>query len=294
MFLVLYAGSVVVGSYGLVNGITTLSFGLVIATLQLIMQLKTPLNSISNYFAVYSEMLVSIERLLSVTCEKFNKTTEYNGDFTKLEVNNLSFSYGDKEVLKNVSLSINKGDKVLIKGESGEGKSTLLKLISGVIDSSCVNAICGNEKLKTTSVKNLISYVAEENMLFSGTVKDNVLLGLNKLDSEVENALKICCCDFVFDAPNGLDFMVQEGGSNLSIGQGQRLSIARAVVTGAPILVLDEATSGLDEKTEQQLLSNLNKIEGLTIIFVSHKNCFSKFANAKYVLVDGKLLPFAD
>ncbi len=287
-FMLFYAISVILGVNGMVNGIKGIDFGVIIAVLQLITQIKTPTNNLANYLTIYNEMLISAERLFTLIEESEDKAINYEGGFESLEVKNLAFSYGEDSVLKDINLKINKGDKVLIKGVSGEGKSTLLKIITGLYK-TCegeVNLIIDGKKINPSIVKGVYSYSSQDNMLFFGTIKENVTFNKNYTNEEVLSALSLAKVDFL---SNGLNEVVEENGSNFSLGQGQRISLARAFIRSAPILILDEATSSLDDITESEIIKNIASNKDLTVIFVSHKDSFSAYANKTYSLIEGSL-----
>ncbi len=291
-FMLFYAVSVILGVNGMVNGIKGIDFGVIIAVLQLITQIKAPTNNLANYLTIYNEMLISTERLFNLIEEGEDKPINYEGGFESLEVKNLAFSYGEDSVLKDINLKINKGDKVLIKGVSGEGKSTLLKILMGLYKTSDgeVNLIINGKKINPFMIKGVYSYSSQDNMLFFGTVKENVTFLKDYTDEEVLSALSLAKVDFISNDINGLNEVVEENGSNFSLGQGQRIALSRAFISSAPILVLDEATSSLDNTTESEIIKNLARDKDLTVIFVSHKDSFSTYANKTYSLVKGSLI----
>ncbi len=290
-FMLFYAVSVILGVNGMVNGVKGIDFGVIIAVLQLITQIKTPTNNLANYLTIYNEMLISSERLFTLIEENEEKPISYEGGFESLEVKNLAFSYGEESVLKNINLKINRGDKVLIKGVSGEGKSTLLKILMGLYK-TCegeTSLIIDGKKINPSIVKGVYSYSSQDNMLFYGTVKENVTFLKNYTNEEVLSALTLAKVDFISNGVNGLNEVVEENGSNFSLGQGQRIALARAFISKAPVLILDEATSSLDDDTESEIIKNIANNKDLTVIFVSHKDSFVNYANKIYGLVDGSL-----
>lgn len=291
MFTLFYAFSVLYGVNGMLSGVESINFGVIIAVLQLITQIKTPINNITAYVAVYTEMKVSADRLFTLIFDKKEEKIKVDGEFEGLEVNGVSYSYGDKEVLSNCNLTINKGDKILIKGLSGEGKSTLLKLLMGVYSpiSGEIKVKIKGESYSPTKIKEVFSFVPQDNMLFLGSVKENITFNKDYSLNEILKVLEIASVDFIPNAEDGLNYSIGENGLNLSVGQGQRIAIARGLISKSPVLVLDEATSSLDEKTEEEVLSKLANIDDLTIVFVSHKLAFEKYASKVYTLNDGKL-----
>ena len=189
-------------------------------------------------------------------------------------------------------MQIKKGQSLAITGASGIGKSTIMKLLLGVypISSGELYLECNGNKIAVgENTRSLFSYVPQGNMLFSGTIKDNVtFVNTNATDEEIEFALKVSMADqFVSELPNGLQTVVGENGIGLSEGQVQRLAIARAVLCKAPIMLLDEATGSLDEQTEKQVISNLLSLKDTTIILVSHRNT-ATLACDRIIKVDNK------
>ncbi len=295
-FTLFYAISVIMGVNGMLNGSAGINFGVIIAVLQLITQIKTPINNIASYFTVYNEMLISADRLLSIAYGKCDFNQEYTSGFEGLTIKDLNYSYDDKPVLKNLNLTVNKGDKILINGASGEGKSTLLKIITGLYSNfnGEVYLTVNGKKITPNNIKGVYSYVPQDNMLFSGTIKENITFNNIYDFDKIKEVLSICSVDFISHNEVGLMTYIGENGLNISTGQGQRIAIARGLIKGTPVIILDEATSSLDDKTEEEILSKLSKIENLTIIFISHKTCFNKYANKVYNLKGGDLFTTFD
>lgn len=194
--------------------------------------------------------------------------------FQKLELDNLSFSYGKRNILSNISLTINQGDSIGIIGPSGAGKSTLLNILLGLLEPSD-GKIKVNDSLLTENIdawRNLISFVPQEPVLFDGSIRENISFGsLNFSDDEIWAALKSVKLDsMILSQREGLDTEIGERGGNFSGGQKQRLSLARALIRSPQVIFLDEFTSALDTIIEKEILTDLFEIKGLTIILVSH------------------------
>lgn len=273
--------------YGILNG--TVSYGTLTAMIQLIGQLQMPLANMSGYVPRYYSMLASAERLMEV--EQYDdvdvisvKSLEdtkrfYKNKMQGLCFDNVSFSYKQKNehtVLSNVSFFIRKGSYVALTGDSGCGKSTLLKLLMGVYEPE-KGSICAitndNEKMPIKEWRRQFAYVPQGNFLMSGTIRDVITFGCNNKEQEmtVERALYLACADFVKELPEGVDTLLLERGSGLSEGQMQRIAIARALYSEAPVLILDEATSALDEKTERIFLERMQQLTDKTILIVTHR-----------------------
>lgn len=215
------------------------------------------------------------------------------GEMRAIVAEDLSFSYGREQVFKGACARIEKGDFVAVTGASGIGKSTFVKLMLGVYDLGGGEIYFDTENGKVpanASTRALFSYVPQGNMLFSGTLLENVtFINEKATDDEIARALEIGCVkDFLCELPEGLHTKVGENGVGLSEGQIQRVAIARAVLTGAPIILLDEATSALDAETELKVLRGLKELEDKTLIFISHKAAALSICNKELRVSRGK------
>lgn len=223
-------------------------------------------------------------------CEKYS---------FELVLENVSFSYEGKEkpVLQDVSLTVSSGDTVGLVGPSGEGKTTLFKLILGIIKPTegriYIKASDGEEINISDSTRRFCSYVPQHVTAFSGSIKDNLLIVKNTADSkELEDVLKKAeLYKYVEELSQGIDTPVSEQGANMSQGQLQRLSIARALLRDARILLMDEATSALDAHTEANVLENImtNKGSGITML-TTHRESMLAYCDKVYRISDsGKI-----
>ena len=288
-FTAFYASAVIFGVYGIYNGISGVNFGVITALLQLVLQIKAPISGISGFFTAHAEMLVAGERLFGLSDEDNKKTTTLN-EFDKITLSNVSFSYGNGNVINNVNLEINRGEKILIKGGSGEGKTTLVKLIAGLYlpsDGEILISAGGNEYAPST-VKNLTSFVPQGNMLFSGTIKENVVFNEEYDEERFNTAVKLSKLFSVIEE-YGEDYRLGEGAS-LSEGQRQRIAIARAIYKNSPVIIMDEPTSALDSNTELEFAKSLCDIKGATLIIISHKPVLSNYVDKVITLDGGKII----
>ena len=216
----------------------------------------------------------------------------------KIVFDNITFSYGREDVLKNTSLELNKGDFVLLAGISGIGKSTLTKLLLNVITPDngeiYLSLANGGKVYIDKNVRSMFSYVPQGNFLLSGTIRDNIAFTANSPDDEkIIKAAKIACAyDFIEKLPQKLDTVVGENGKGLSEGQIQRIAIARAVYCDSPIIIFDEATSALDAETEVQLLKNLKTLKNKTCILISHKMAAKEICNKEIVIDNKKIISY--
>lgn len=262
-----------------------MSFGTLTAITSLVGQVQMPFASLSGIMPRYYAALSSAERIMEIESlpDETNLDEGKLGDvqasyekFRGIEISDIDFSYDGEKVLENVNLYINKGDFVSVTGASGIGKSTLFKLLLDIypIDSGSVEYEFSDFSLSCSpETRKLFAYVPQGNLLFSGTIRENLaFLAGDCTDEEITSALHIACADtFMSETQNGLDTVIGEGGLGLSEGQVQRLAVARALLSNAPILLLDEATSALDEETEARMLSNIKSLTDKTCLIVTHK-----------------------
>ena len=205
------------------------------------------------------------------------------------------FSYNQKLILKNITFDIKSGMKVVIVGETGAGKSTIASLLlrfyepeRGVITIDGIDI----RQIKLKSLRRNISYVSQDVFLFSDTIKENIKLGKRDAkEDEIINAAKLACAhEFISKLPNGYDTEVGERGIKLSGGERQRIALARAILKNAPILILDEATSNLDRKTEEKLLKSIEEItKNKTVLIIAHRLWVAQNADMIIVLRSGEI-----
>lgn len=280
--------------YGILTG--TMSYGNLMAILQLIGQVQNPFANLTGFLPKYYAMLASAERLMEA--EQYAKDSEnrmtraqtldfYRSDFQSIRLEGAYFTYqppvqteGEPMpvVLKDVNLEIKKGEYLVFTGPSGCGKSTILKLLMCLypLDSGeCYMKTAQGKQALTPAWRSLFAYVPQGNQLLSGTIREIVAFGDRESardDAAIHKALTIACAEeFVTALDNGLDTVLGERGLGLSEGQMQRIAIARAIFSGHPILMLDEATSALDEATACRLLANLRSMTDKTVILVTHR-----------------------
>lgn len=273
-------GAYVLGAIYSVIGIYrgTVSYGTLMALLQLISQIQAPFANITSYIPKYHAMIASSERLLEI--EKSSMDLEENNgiqDFDSISLEHIDFSYEKSRevILEDFNFHLEKGECIGFTGPSGCGKSTVLKILLSLypISSGTKTIVCdGKSESLTSGYRHLFSYVPQGNQLMSGTIRDVVTFSNGNGEEKIWEALEIACAsEFVRKLPDGLDTQLKEQGSGISEGQMQRLAIARAIYSNRPILLLDEATSALDVKTEKQVLSNLKAMKDMTVIIVTHR-----------------------
>lgn len=279
-----------------------MTYGTLTAVLQLISQIQTPFVSITKMFPQYYAVLASAERIMEIenitneesTYEKIDVKQTYD-KLESIRFNNIKFNYGRETVIEHGDAMLNKGDFVAIRGISGIGKSTLMKMLLGVFkpQQGTIDICLENGKTIQASpdTRCMFSYVPQGNYLFSGTIRENILMiNPNASDEEVSQALKLSEIeDFIENLPDGLDTVIGEKGLGISEGQAQRLAIARALISNAPIILLDEATSALDKNTEEKVLDNIKKLNKKTCIIITHKAAALEVCNREFIINDKQL-----
>lgn len=304
VFSVGYVFALAYGALGLLGfGGITMTYGTVTAMLQLVNQVQGPFANLSSIFPKYYNVIASAERLIEIvnipdekeSNEKDIDVNETYKNLESIEFKNITFKYDRDLILDNTSLTVNKGDFIAITGISGIGKSTLLKLLLGVLNvqnGSITLKLKNGEIPVDKHTRRLFSYVPQGNMLLSGTIRDNLtFIHSDVTEDEIEKAIHISCANkFINELPNGLDTVIGEKGLGLSEGQVQRLAIARSMLSESPVLLLDEATSALDEETEKEFLMNLKKMKNVTCIIVSHKKAALEICNKHVRIENSKIV----
>lgn len=282
-------------AYGLANN--TVTFGAVTAYLQLVNRIQRPLFDLIRLLPSIVSAKAAIERLISLTGFKLENTNEriiLEGEVT-LKIENVTFAYspGSKPVLSDFSMEVKPGTMVAVTGETGVGKTTLLRLLLALVrpdsGSITIEDASGAVEVSERTRSNFV-YVPQGSSLFSGTIRENLLLGDDEAsDQKLKRVLQIASADFVFDLPDGLDTMLGENGSGLSEGQAQRVAIARSLLRPGKILLLDEATSALDPETAHRFLKNLKKeIGDRIILFITHQAEVATFCDSQYRLISSE------
>ena len=274
-FAIGFLAAVAYGSYGVLNG--TLTFGSVVAIVQLVNQLQSPVVGVTGVLPAFFAMTTSAQRLMEISGKKDEVVediaVDYD-DFVKIKVRDVVFGYGEERVVSGASFTVNKGEFIGIKGPSGSGKSTVLKLITGLypVDEGKVVIETKDKEYDCKHTRKMFSFVPQGNMLFSGTVRENLtILNPNATDEEISSALSASAAEFAYELEGGLDFVLGEDGIGISEGQAQRIAIARALLATNKILLMDESTSALDAETEKTVIDNLRKMEDITVLIITHK-----------------------
>ena len=267
----------------IIDGLMTI--GLLTALVALLSQLTGPLGNITSIIPRYYSLIASGERLRMEKDEDVNYLSKeeideyYTKEFKALEIDNVSYSYLDKygntvDALKRFSLTINKNERILIKGHSGGGKTTLFKLLLSLIspDEGNIYLLDKEKHNLDKRYEKLFAYTPQDNLLMQGTIKEVATLYDENVDeARLEQALKLSeSFDFVNDLPLKENTYLNEKGSGLSLGEMERIALARALYSDAPILLLDECSASLDASTEKKVISNILAIKDKTVVLISH------------------------
>ncbi len=246
-------------------------------------------DDIAQMDTIVSEVRNIIDAPEMVRPESMKKSIS-GGDIV---LDNVRFSYSDKEILHGISMTIHKGEFVALVGPSGSGKSTVARLIASLWDTGNGSISYGGVNIKDIPLDDYnkqIAYVSQDNYLFDLSVRENIRLGDQKAtDSEIEEAARKCGChEFIMGLENDYDTVVGNSGGHLSGGERQRIAIARAMLKNADIMILDEATAYTDPENEAVIQRSVAKlVEGKTLIVIAHRLSTVKNADRLYVIRDG-------
>ncbi len=257
-----------------------------------------PMFALGHAINLFSRGSASLERISKVYTYKYNikEGTKVNDNLeANIELNNLSYKYGSKEVLSNINLSINKGENIAIIGNTGGGKTTLINIILRQYNIKRGNYIFGNEDvldLKVSSIRDKIAYSPQGSTLFNDTIENNVKFGKQgSIDEVIEASMISDLHENIKTQSNGYQTVVGERGVSLSGGQRQRLSIARAIYSNKDILILDDSLSAVDTNTEEKILNNLKQNrKGKTTIVTSNRISTVKNFSKIVVLFNGEIV----
>lgn len=289
-FAIGYFATFTWGVFSLQSNVIT--YGALIAFIQLVGQIQSPVRTLSKFVPIFIEAFTAAERIMEIEQIQQEKATQPTGTTkelsdpshcTGIKISNLTFAYpsneqkASKNIFKDFNYDFRPGNIIAIVGETGAGKTTLIRLLLALTQQTEGNILLYDEKGNSApinaSTRCAFSYVPQGNTLLSGTIRENLQWGNPQAtDTEMKLALRDAAAHFVFDKPEQLDSRCGEMGDGLSEGQAQRIAIARALLQKAPILLLDEATSSLDPETESMVLKNIvSHHTTQTIILITHR-----------------------
>ena len=283
ILLLSWLGASVIVNYNVLGIGEQMQTGDLAALLNYTMQILMALMSLSMIFVTIVMSRASAERVCEVLDEESTIKTPESNAITEvadgsIEFRNVFFAYNEgKNVLKSINFKIESGETVGIIGGTGSSKSTLVQLIPRLYDTGEGEVIVGGENVKSYDLKvlrNSVAMVLQKNLLFSGTIKENLRWGNeNATDEQIKEACIASCADeFVSTFPDGYDTYIEQGGTNVSGGQKQRLCIARALLKNPKILIMDDSTSAVDTKTDAMLRKTMaTKIPGTTKLIMAQR-----------------------
>ncbi|MCM8832390.1 MAG: ABC transporter ATP-binding protein/permease [Candidatus Omnitrophica bacterium] len=258
----------------------------------------SPLKGVMQTYAHIKHSSSVLPRIFFILDYKIEVKDEgkkiFHGLKEKIEFKNLGFSYNSNPVLKNINIVVNKGDKIGIVGRTGSGKSTLVSLLLRFFDPTEGEILIDRENIKDfklSSLRKHIGYVSQEPIIFYGTIKENITLGEENQERFKQVIETVGLSKFINELPEKENTIIGERGINLSGGQKQLISIARAIYRNPEILIFDEATASLDSESEKIVQKAIDKImEGKTVFIVAHRLSTIKEATKIIVLEDGKIV----
>jgi len=289
--VIIFGGGIFVINEGMTSG-ELMSF------LASLMLAYAPLKRLINVNVQMQSGLSAANRIFEIIDAKvlIKDGSERLSNIKNILINNLKFKYENSTnlCLNQISLKINPGKKIAFVGSSGAGKSTLLNLLIRLFDINEGQILINGKDIKNyrlNDLRNKITYVPQETLLFDGSIKENIKYNSDITDSEIKNIIKLCSLEeFVYSLPEKLNSMIGEGGVKISGGQRQRIGIARALAKKNKFLFFDEPTSNLDLKTENLIFDNLYSLKDITIIVVAHRLDTIKNFDEIYLFENGKII----
>ncbi|MFW9852825.1 MAG: ABC transporter ATP-binding protein [Candidatus Thorarchaeota archaeon] len=292
---------IIFGGYAVIS-LGTITYGELYAFLEYSNRFFMPVISLFTFYTIIQSGFAAAERIFEIIDEEPSVKNSSKPFIPKeikghLELHSVDFSYQENvPVLKNINLAINQGECIALVGQTGAGKTTITKLLSRYYDVSNGEVLVDGRDIKEIDLETLrknIAVVPQDVYLFSGTIMDNLKFGKKEAaDDEVYDVCLILGLhDYILRLPDGYDTDVKEGGSRLSLGQRQLISLARAVVADPSILILDECSSSVDPITEALIQKGINFIlKNRTSIVIAHRLSTIKNASKIVVLEDGEII----
>lgn len=285
-----------IGGIFLMNG--SLAFADFVLCLILSLGLVSPIITSMSYMDDLAKVGTIVGEVVGIlSWEELERPTQDKKQVKdySISLSNVTFGYHEKEVLHDVSMQINEGTVNALVGPSGSGKSTIAKLIASLWDVKSGSIKIGGVDIRELSLEEYnqkVAYVSQDNYLFDDTIRENIRMGnLNATDAQVEEAAKKCGCHaFIMSLPNGYETVAGGAGGHLSGGERQRISIARAMLKNAPIVILDEATAYTDPENEAIIQSSVAKlVKGKTLLVIAHRLSTIADADKIFIISDGRV-----
>lgn len=275
--------------------------GTLIAFITAMLQVNEPIKKFQESYVRIQEMVVSIQRVFSILEEPSEvaaseRNLPFPQDWKKIEYKNVTFSYGEAELIKDFNLTIKRGEQIAFIGQSGSGKSTIVNMLPRFYDPTVGEILIDNTNIRDinlTELRRHIGLVSQDVFLFSDTIKKNIWAGdFAKENHAVEKMAQAANAhEFILKQPNTYDTFVGDRGNLLSGGEKQRISIARAMFKDAPILILDEATSALDSASEKEVQKGIEELQkGRTALVIAHRLSTIQNADRIIVMKNGKIV----
>ena len=271
------------------------TIGEIVAFLSYASMFRSPINDISSLIGTLGEAMAGLKRIDNILEEKIESNGKIKLDIKgNIEFKNVYFKYDKKDILKNINFKINSGEKLAIVGETGSGKTTIISLIEKFYDIHKGNILIDNININDIDkkiIRDNIGLVLQDTYLFKGTIMENIKYGSFIDDKKV---IKICeevgASKFIEKLPNGYYTEIENDANNLSTGEKQLLSIVRCIIKNPKIIILDEATSGVDIKTEKDIYNGIQKLlKNKTSIVIAHRLSTVKNSDKILVLDNGKI-----
>ncbi|HEC2222277.1 TPA: ABC transporter ATP-binding protein, partial [Staphylococcus delphini] len=298
--LMMITAFILLGYGGLRVSNDQMTAGTLVAMIFYILKLTEPVLNLSLFLTDYHESIGASRRIFEIYSEKTEKIG-FDFDIIKeegrIEFQNVSFSYDNhKNILNNLSFSIEKGSFTALVGPSGSGKTTILNLIERFYEPTQGDILFSNKKINEYNLQSWrehIGLVMQNNTIIPGTIKENLLYGINRkvTDDEIISATQNAnCYEFIMNLPKSFDSYVGEQGIKLSGGQKQRIEIARIFLKNPPLLIFDEATSSLDSDSEQKIQDSIYLLSNRkTVLAIAHRLSTIRKADKIIFLDDGKI-----
>ena len=275
---------------------SNLSVGAVVTVISLLGKAYEPIAIFNVEYVDYKLNKITVNKYIELLDIKDDgalnngfKLKKLNGN---IEFKNVSFSYNNKNVINNISFRINKNSSIALVGESGSGKSTIIKLIMGLIKYNEGNILIDDKELSELNLNTFydnVTYISQEAPIFDGTLRENLIFDKKMSDEKIIKVLDLVCLDKFYEKlDDGLDTELGEKGIRISGGERQRVALARLFFDDSKIIILDEATSAMDNITEKLVMKNIVKqLNNKTLIVIAHRLETIKDVDKIYVLSDG-------